>query len=141
MGKVINTNAPDKRRKYEMRTIAEILRRLGQKQGVDEESKDMVAAVVFCLRVIDETVEESVRAWEKLNYWKKADDFQEKWWWTSQMSKKLEVLVRQGQWDELPPTLIKLFPYFSDIEVSKSMRSEEDWTGSYAQLMESPEKQ
>jgi len=135
MGRVINTNEPDKRRKYEMRTIAEILRRISQKPAVDDESKDMAAAIVFSLRVIADTVEESVRAWEKLNYWKKADDFQEKWWWASVLGKKLEELIRAEQWDDLPPQLMKLLPYFADIEITKFMRAESEWSGRYDALI------
>jgi len=135
MGRVINTNEPDKRRKYEMRTIAEILRRISQKPSVDEESKDMAAAIVFSLRTINDTVEESVRAWEKLNYWKKADDFQEKWWWAAAMGKKLESIIRAEQWEELPPYLMKLLPYVADIEVTKFMRAESEWQGRYNELL------
>lgn len=135
MGRVINTNEPDKRRKHEMRTIAEILRRISQKPVVDDESKDMVSAIVFSLRTISDTVEESVRAWEKLNYWKKADDFQEKWWWASVMGKKLEELIRAQQWDDLPAQLMKLLPYFADIEVTKFMRNESEWRGRYEALI------
>ncbi|MCS6834488.1 MAG: hypothetical protein NZ750_00535 [Anaerolineae bacterium] len=135
MGRVINTNEPDKRRKYEMRTIAEILRRISQKPAIDDESKDMASAIVFSLRTISDTVEESVRAWEKLNYWKKADDFQEKWWWASVMGKKIEELIRAEQWDDLPVQLMKLLPYFADIEITKFMRAESEWRGRYEALI------
>ena len=140
MARVINTNTPGKRRSHLMRTIAEILRRLGQKQGVDDEVKDMVATIVLCLREIDETVTESIQAWEKRNYYKKADDFQEKWWWASQYAPGVEKIVRDGKWEDLPAVMMKLFPYFSDIEINKAMRGEKDWLGNYEKLMETPAK-
>jgi hypothetical protein len=118
-----------------MRTIAEILRRLGQKQGVDDEARDMLATVVFCLREIDETITESIQAWEKRNYYKKADDFQEKWWWASQYAPRVEKLVRSESWGDLPDLMMKMFPHFADIEINKSMRSEKDWQGNYDKLM------
>lgn len=135
MGRVINTNNPGKRRNQLMRTIAEILRRLAQKPGLDDETKDMVAMIVYCLREIDETITESIQAWEKRNYWKKADDFQQKWWWASQMASATEKLIREEQWPELPTLMMKLFPYFSDIEVNKMMRDEKAWTGAHERLM------
>lgn len=135
MARVINTNSPQKRRTHLMRTIAEILRRLGQKQGIDDEARDMLATVVFCLRDIDETITESIQAWEKRNYYKKADDFQEKWWWASQYAPRVEKLVRTEQWSDLPDLMMKMFPYFADIEINKSMRSEKDWQGNYDILM------
>ena len=97
MARVINTNSPGKRRSAHMRTIAEILRRLSQQQAVNQETKDMVATLVFCLRAIDSTVEESLRAWEKRGYWKKSDDFQQRWWWASLMAKSIEKLSSDRQ--------------------------------------------
>jgi hypothetical protein len=135
MGRVVNTNAPAKRRNHLMRTIAEILRGLSQKKGVDDEVKDMVAMIILALREIDETVGESVKAWEKRNYYKKADDFQEKWWWTQAHRPALEKVLLENKWEDLPQAMLKLLPYFSDIEINKAMRSESDWHGSYEVFM------
>lgn len=134
MGRVINTNEPGKRRSYEMRTIAEILRALGQKRTVDEEVKDMTATVVLCLRAVTATVEESVQAWEKRNYWKKADDFQEQWYWASQTADQIETMIRNEKWEDLPTIMMKLFPRVADIEINKLMRGDEHWVGNYARL-------
>ena len=60
MGRVINSNTPGKRRNAMMRTIAEILRRLGQQSGeINDDVRDMTAMIVFCLREIDESFPES----------------------------------------------------------------------------------
>lgn len=135
MARVINTNSPGKRRKAHMRTIAEILRQLGQKTALDDSSKDMVAAVIYNLRAIDATVEESVVAWEKRGYWKKADDFQQKWWWSSLSAIALEKLVRSDNWEQVPEAIFKLFPHFSDIKVNKLTRDPNNWIGLYSKLM------
>jgi len=135
MGRVVNTNAPAKRRSHLMRTIAEILRGLGQKKGLDDEVKDMVATIVLSLREIDETIGESVKAWEKRGYYKKADDFQEKWWWSQALRPSLETVLREDKWEELPMIMLKLLPHCSDIEINKAMRSESDWHGNYEVLM------
>lgn len=134
MGRVINTNEPGKRRSYQMRTIAEIVRALGQKQGIDDEVRDMCATIVFSLREITATVEESIQAWEKRKYWKKADDFQEQWYWASQMTLQVEKMIREEKWDDLPAVMMRLYPRISDIEINKSMRSADEWFGSYARL-------
>ena len=136
MARVINTNSPGKRRKAHMRTIAEILRHLGQKTAIDDSSKDMVAAVIFNLRAIDATVLESIVAWEKRGYWKKADDFQQKWWWCSLSSAALEKLVRNDDWEQVPEAIFKLFPQFSDIKVNKLTRDPNNWIGLHSKLMQ-----
>ncbi len=135
MGRVINTNSPGKRRKAHMRTIAEILRHLMQTSSIDDSSKDMVAAVIYSLRAIDATIEESIVAWEKRGYWKKADDFQQKWWWCSLSATALENLVKSDNWQQIPEAMFKLFPHFSDIEIKKLTRDPNNWTGLYRKLM------
>lgn len=135
MARVVNTNSPGKRRNAHMRTIAEILRLLSQRTVLDDPTKDMVATVVACLRAIDATVEESIVAWEKRGYWKKADDFQQKWWWCSLSANALEALIIDDQWDQVPEAMAKLFPHVSGINVNKLTRDPKQWAGSYRRLV------
>ena len=135
MARVINTNSPGKRRNAHMRTIAEILRHLSQQREVDGQTKDMVAMLVYCLRGVDDTVEESITAWEKRGYWKKADDFQQKWWWSSLMAAAIMELLQEGDWDNLPELMIKLYPHFADIRVNRLTRDPADWQGAYQRLL------
>lgn len=134
MARVINTNSPGKRRNAQLRTIAEILRRLSQQREVSTETKDMAAALVYCLRAIDGTVEESARAWEKRGYWKKADDFQQKWWWASLDAQRIEKLVKDENWHMLPEAMIKLLPRVAHIQLNRMTRDPAAWAGAYEKL-------
>lgn len=137
MGRVINNNTPGKRRNAMMRTIAEILRRLGQQNGeINDDVRDMTAMIVFCLREIDESIIETIKAWEKRGYWQKADKFQTEWMWSEQYALKLEKLVREENWQNLPEIMMKLFPHFADIEINKMTRNPEDWDGAYERLID-----
>ena len=135
MARVINTNSPGKRRNAHMRTIAEILRLISQHREINQQTRDLVAMLVYSLRGVAETVEESVLAWEKRGYWKKADDFQQKWWWSTLMADEIEKLLRDGNWDKLPETMIKLYPRFADIQVNKMTRDPAKWNGAYRRLI------
>lgn len=134
MGRVINTNSPGKRRSHSMRTIAELLRRLAQQQGVDDDTRDMMAMIVYCLRDIDASILESIEAWEKRGYWQKADKFQQEWFWSGQMARKVEKLVLNDDWETLPDVLMQLFPHFADIEINKMTRKPDLWSGAYDEL-------
>ena len=135
MGRVINTDSPGKRRNNLMRTSAELIRRLSQKQEIDTDAKNMLALVVYCLRGIDETIDESARAWEKRDYWIKAEEFRERWRWAGNSGDELHQIVMQEQWQSLPGFMARLFPNFSDITINKYTRSESLWQGCYARLM------
>ena len=134
MSRVINTNSPGKRRNAQLRTVAEILRRLSQKKQVDDETRDMTAALVYCLRIIDDTVEESISAWERRGYWKKADDFQQKWWWATLEAQALQELVADDLWSQLPERMMKLYPRVAHIQINRLTRDPSAWQGAYRQL-------
>jgi len=136
MSRVVNTDSVGKARNQQMRTAAEVMRRLSQKTQVDDEVKDMVAALVFCFREIEDGIEEAMLAWEKRNYWNKVEQFRMQWTWVGRASANLETLLRNEAWDQLPIQLAGLFKHFSEITVNKFTRGAEAWEGAYAKLMQ-----
>jgi len=134
MGRVINLSSPSQRRNQSRRTIAEILRHLMLKRELDDEAKDMAANVVFALRDIAETIDGSTEAWEKRNYFLKADRFRRQWEWVPLFAGRLQELVLGDRWEQLPKELALLVPYFQDIKITKLTRSSETWKASYQLL-------
>ncbi len=135
MGRVINTDSSGKRRNQLMRTGAEILRRLTQKQDLDDEARDMVASLVYTFREIDEGIDTSAAAWEKRDYWMKAEELRRRWGWTGRAADQLQDVVVNDKWQLLPPLLVKLLPYFNDIKITKLTRDESEWQGSHLRLI------
>jgi hypothetical protein len=135
MSRVINTDSTGKQRNQHMRTSAELLRRLSQKETVDEETCDIIALLVYCLRDINTGIDQSAAAWEKRDYWMKAEGFRERWRWVGDMAAKLEAMVFDDDWDRLPEMMVSLFPYFSDIKINKFMRKPSMWDGCYKRLL------
>lgn len=136
MSRVINTDNPGKRRNHLMRTGAELLRHLSQKQEIDDEAKDMLALLIFTLQEIADGIERSTIAWEKRNYWLKVEEFRNNWNWTGYLARKLEKMVLNEEWQDLPPMMVKLFPHFSDITVLKFTREPSLWQGCYDALLD-----
>lgn len=136
MSRVITTQGPGRERQHLRRTIAEALRRLVEKSGLDGEARDLTALIVFCLRGIEDTVERAAVAWEKRNYYLKADRFRSEWAWAGRMADRLAEALRGERWDELPPLLAQLFPHFADIRVIRMTRSPSLWKGAYARLLD-----
>lgn len=135
MSRVINLESPGKLRRQLMRTSAEILRRLSLKHKVDDDARDMTALLVYCFREIDKGIDESVRAWEKRDYWVKAEQFRLRWAWVRKAANDLEAIIVNDEWDRLPPALIELLPHFSDIKIAKFTRKPSLWQGTYTRFM------
>jgi hypothetical protein len=138
MSRVINPDSPNKTRNQCRRTIAELLRRMSQKGAIDAEARDMAAAIVYMLREIDDSVEQTVTAWEKRGYWMKAERFLRQWEWAREAAANLDDVLRNEAWDLLPGLLADLFPRFSDVQVKRLTRPPSAWKGAYEQLMDEP---
>jgi hypothetical protein len=138
MSRVINIDNPTKRRNHNRRTIAELLRRLSQKPGIDEEAKDLAAAIVLALQDITAGVEQTALAWEKRDYWLKAERFIRQWEWAAEVAANMDDVIRHDAWDLLPELLAELFPRFADIQIKKMTRKPDTWQGAYQELMVTP---
>ena len=133
---VVNTDSTGKQRNQTMRTVAEILRRLSQKQVVDDEVRNMTAMLVYCLREIEAGIEQSATAWEKRDYWVKSEELRQRWMWVGDMADQLRSMIYSEQWTLLPPIMLKLLPRVADIKITKMTRDVTLWDGVYDRLMQ-----
>jgi hypothetical protein len=118
-----------------MRLSAEIIRRLSQKTSIDDEARDMAATLVVSFKSIEDGIEEAMVAWEKRNYWNKVEQFRAQWTWVGAAAARLERLILNDEWDQLPAELVKVFDHFAGITISKFTRGPEAWQGAYDRLV------
>ena len=123
-----------------MRSCAEVLRLLAQRPAFGAEEKDMVAFLVFCLRGIASTIEESAQAWDDRNYWKKAEGLRERWRWARVAAKRLERFVERDSWDRVPGFLVTLIPHFAGISITTITRDADWWCGAHRALQRQIQK-
>lgn len=136
MARIISTGeTPAKTRHAHMRSCAEVLRLLAQRTKFDAESQDMAAFLVFNLRGIYKTIDESAHAWDERNYWKKAENLREKWRWTRTAADVLEDALAAGRWVEVQHLLIELVPHFNSVTVTSITRDADWWCGAFRALM------
>lgn len=136
MSRVISTQGPGKTRNQHRRTIAEALRRLSQKPQLDDEAKDLAVLIVFSLHSIADTVDRTITAWEKRDYWMKAERFREQWRWVEPTADEMSAIVYEGQWNQLPAALAQLIPHFADVKVKQMTRKPALWQGAYEKFMQ-----
>jgi hypothetical protein len=132
--RIIATESVGQQRHKLRRTIAEALRRLATKQTFDQESLDLAALIVFSLHRLEEGVEQTASAWEKRDYYLKADRFRRQWEWLDDTAYALETALLLGNHDRVPEILATLFPKFADITVARYTRSAALWEGCYERL-------
>lgn len=135
MSRVINTDGPGKMRNQIMRTAAEVIRHLGLKSEIDDDARNMAAYLVFCFREIDEGIDDTVRAWERRDYWVKAEKFRLRWAWAGQAALELQEVIYQDDWDRMPHVLVRLLPNFEDVKIARFTRSPSLWQNAYDRLL------
>lgn len=139
MSRVVNSgDTPAKRRNAHLRSCAEVVRLLAQREALhDEEARDMVAFLVVNLRGIWTTISESADVWDVKDYPRKAETLRQSWKWSRQIADELEAHLRAKAWEQLPMTLMAMAGQLQDIDVSTITRNADWWGGAYRSLIRS----
>ncbi len=137
MSRVINRNGVGKRRSQLCKAVAITLRELAIKPVMDAEARDMAAFVTLCLSKIHSTIDETVIAWEKRNYWIKADRFRRNWAWAKTNSEEMAEAVLGNDWVKLAKIMPSIAAQLQSIKLPKRNTIGSAWEGAYEHLRES----
>ena len=134
MSRVINPESAGKDRTRLSKAIVLAVRELAKQKDITEETKDLTAFIALALRTIADGIDVSVAAWEKRDYWVKADRFRMEWMWSGQVADKLKVALFTSDWGTVAMLMPQIAQKFSKIEVSDNHRLGKPWVGAYQQL-------
>jgi len=133
MSRLINTEPPSKRRNKAAREIVLCIRTAASFQDQDQ-LLDLMAHIASNLEIIEGSIEQSVTAWEKRNYWVKADRYRMKWEWVQPALKAvISYLESRGSAGDIPvETLVEIAEELGGITISPNHRMGKPWTGAYS---------
>lgn len=131
MSQIIKTSTPGKERARLSKAIVITIREFMRQQKPDQSTNDMIAFIILALKEIAEGINVTVAAWEKRDYWVKADKYRMEWRWTGEIANQLQEKFEQKDWLEIPGILIDIMGNFSDIKVSDRHRMGKPWQGAY----------
>ena len=134
MSRVINIDSVGKERARLIKAIVLCVRELGRQSQVTAEAKDLAAFIALALKSIAEGIDASVAAWEKRDYWVKADKFRMEWAWTGQVADKMKAALLSDDWAAIALLLPQIAQKLNKIEVSDNHRLGKPWTGAFARL-------
>ncbi|MBP7691031.1 MAG: hypothetical protein KA764_03900 [Anaerolineales bacterium] len=136
MGRLVKPDGVGKQRDRLVKSVTLTLRALAGKPQLDEEARDMAAFMALALREIEASIDVTCLAWEKRDYWLKADQFRREWDWTRTSADQLEKIVLENQWPELPVAMGGLMQHLAKVNLPKRNTLGEPWWGGYAALRE-----
>ncbi len=134
MSRVINPDSVGKERTRLTKSIVLCIREMAKQSDVTAETKDQAAYIALALQAIADGIDVSVAAWEKRDYWVKADKFRMEWMWAGQVAAKLKAAVLTDDWATIAMLMPQIAQRFNKIEVSDNHRLGKPWTSAYQLL-------
>jgi hypothetical protein len=131
---VINPDSVGKERTRLTKGVVLCMRELAKQTAVTPEAKDLAAYIALALQAISEGIDVSVVAWEKRDYWVKADKFRMEWMWAGQSAEKMKTAVLTDDWAAVAMLMPQIASKFSKTIVSDNHRLGKPWTGAYTLL-------
>ena len=134
MGRVVNPERPGKIRERLLKVLVIALEEYQNLDGGSDQTKDVAAFIALTLEAISQTAERTASAWEKRDYWIKADRFRNEWIWVSMYGNRMQAAVLNGDYSLVHATATDILEFVNDIELPKRHRLGTPWTGAYQVL-------
>jgi hypothetical protein len=134
VSRVINPDSVGKERTRLIKSIVLCIRELAKQAKVTPETKDQASFIALALQSISDGVDVSVAAWEKRDYWVKADKFRMEWMWTAHLAEKMKTAVLTDDWAAIATLMPQIASKFNKVEVSDNHRLGKPWESAYALL-------
>ena len=134
MSRVINPDSTGKQRTQLSKAIVLAVRELARQSDVTDQTRDLAAFIAIALQIISDGIDVSVTAWEKRDYWIKADKFRMEWAWAGQIAEKMRASVLSEDWTSVAVLSAQIAQKLAKVQVSENHRLGKPWVGSFKQL-------
>jgi hypothetical protein len=131
---VINPQGAGKERTQLIRSVILALRELMGQKEINSRTRDLAAFIALALLAVNDTVETSVGAWEKRDYWLKADRFRQEWAWAGRLGENLRQAVLADDWALVAQIAAAIAEKVKDIDIPKRQRQDNFWVGAWEKL-------
>jgi hypothetical protein len=134
LSRVINPESAGKERTQLLRGVVLALRELMRQVEPNLEARDLVAFIALSLDAIYSTIDQSVVAWEKRDYWVKADRFRMEWIWTQSTAKTLRKALKDENWATIAQSVATIGTRLGSVKVPQRHRLGTPWVGAFEKL-------
>jgi hypothetical protein len=134
VARLIKTGSAGKDRILLEKGIILAIRELAKQSGMDDTTRDLLAYIALSLKAIGETIEDSVAAWEKRDYWLKADRYRMEWTWAGNWGDEMKQAILTEDWADVAKITAKVTQKLSKVKIAERNRLGSPWTGSYQKL-------
>jgi len=134
LSRIINPDNAGKERTRLTKAVVLAIRELGRQTDPGIESRDLAAFIVLALGIIAKTIDVSVAAWEKRDYWVKADKFRMDWAWAGNLAGRMQFALLEEDWDGVALIAGQVAGKLNKVTVPAGHRLGKPWVGAWQQL-------
>lgn len=134
MSRVITTESGTRERTRLSKAVVKAIRLLAQQERPDDDSRDLAAFIAIACDEMYKSVEASVIAWEKKDYWVKADRFRMEWQWCDRAASAMTKAVLADDWGGVASTSGMIAQKLMKVQLAPGARVGTPWVGAYRQL-------
>jgi len=134
LSRIINPDSAGKERTRLTKAIVLAVRGLAQQTEPGVETRDLAAFIALALAIVAGTIDVSVAAWEKRDYWVKADRFRMDWAWAGHLAEKMRRAVQTDDWGTVAEVAALTAQKLNKITVPAGNRLGKPWVGAWEEL-------
>ena len=140
MSRIVSNDNPATQRNKLAKIIVFSIRELMNQEKPDDRSEDLVATIIMALSKIVELVERTSVAWEKRDYWNKADRFRLDWEWAAQQQDVLLDNLQISNWQNIAKSCMLIGEKLKDVQIGTRTKNNIDYSGAWKELKARVEK-
>jgi hypothetical protein len=135
--RIITINGVGKQRKKLTREVVLAIRELMRLEEVNTQTRELAAFIALNLEAIYQTIDLTVAAWEKRDYWVKADRFRMEWAWSGKLAGEMGEAIRKDDWQAVALISAKAAQKLNKVQVPQRHRLGEPWLGAWEEFKKS----
>jgi hypothetical protein len=137
LSRVINPETAGKERMQWLRALVLAVRELARQTEPNQAARDAAAFIALALESVHATIDGSVAAWEKRDYWVKADRFRMEWDWTRRYASAMRQAVLKEDWAAIAKNMLEIAARLNHVKVPQRNKLGTPWVGAHRKLLDS----
>ena len=135
--RIIKLDGVGTQRKKFTREVVLAIRELMRLEEVNTETRDLASFIALNLEAIYQTIDLTVAAWEKRDYWVKADRFRMEWAWSGKLAKEMGEAIQKDDWQAVALISAQAAQKLNKVQVPQRHRLGEPWHGAWEEFKKS----
>ena len=131
MTRIIQTDSPARYRQRLLKVLASTFHCFRQETTTEAQQKDIYAFTLLTLEAISESVDQTTLAWEKRDYWIKADRLRDTWRWASEAHKNLLNALQSNEIENAYQQLVNLNEQTESVNLPRNQPGQDLWQGAW----------